>query len=337
MNRAGSSWRAMLLVGFLDRRRERLAPGVSGEERRDRIGHQATSVRRPWRFNAADFRRPCKRQAHRQYARPSPRHGQAWAHGAQQSGAAPKVEANAARLGLRMTATTGRGRCGTMLAKRCDWGRRGFPRHSQGQEVVNDVSNGNFSPHAPEDDRLRRRGGNPQSRRGRPRIRRQGSHGRHRLCRRARRLRLEPGACGRHQGAEGGAGRQGRRGRERAGDRRGLEVDGVDDQSRRRGPHPGDLVRLLQALRRRPRQEIPGRRVPPRGAVVEQGQGSEERRLLFRLSQSGALRRTASPPASRPRRTRSASSPPSRSPACSATSIRSCSARDRSIRRRPCR
>ena len=44
------------------------------------------------------------------------------------------------------------------------------------------------------------------------------------------------------------------------------------------------------ALRRRPGEEVSGRPVPPRGAAVEQGQGSQERRLLFRLSQSGALR-----------------------------------------------
>ena len=111
-----------------------------------------------------------------------------------------------------------------------------------------------------------------------------------RLCRRARRFRLEPGARGRDQVAEGSAGGQGRRGRERPGNRRGLEVDGIDDQSRRRRPHSGDVVRLLHAVRRRPGEEISGRPVPPRGAALEQGQGSEERRLLFRLSQSGALR-----------------------------------------------
>ncbi len=55
------------------------------------------------------------------------------------------------------------------------------------------------------------------------------------------------------------------------------------------GSHPRDLVRLLQTLRRRPRQEISGRRVPPCGAAVEQGHGPEERRLLFRLPQPGAL------------------------------------------------
>ncbi len=71
--------------------------------------------------------------------------------------------------------------------------------------------------------------------------------------------------------------------------------------------------------------------------LVEQGQGPEERRLLFRLSEPGALRRTASPPASPPRPTRSASSPPSQSPACCRTSIRCCWARDRPIPRRPFR
>ena len=91
-------------------------------------------------------------------------------------------------------------------------------------------------------------------------------------------------------------GRQGRRGRERSRDRRLRQDDGIDDQSRRRRADPGDLVRLLHAVRRRHGQEISERRVPPCRAAVEQGQGSEERRQLFRLSQPGPLRRTASRP-----------------------------------------
>ena len=139
------------------------------------------------------------------------------------------------------------------------------------------------------------------------------------------------------QVAEGSAGRQSRRGGERAGDRRRLQVDGIDDQPRRRRPDPRHLVRLLQAVRRRSREEISRRAVPPRRAAVEQGHRPEERRLLFRLSQPGRITSTASRRASRPRPTRSASSPPSRSPACSPTSTRCCSARAASIRRRRCR
>ena len=50
--------------------------------------------------------------------------------------------------------------------------------------------------------------------------------------------------------------------------------------------------------------------------LVEQGQGPEERRQLFRLSQPGALRERRRRRPLAPSRTRSASSPPSRSPAC---------------------
>ena len=223
---------------------------------------------------------------------------------------------------------------GTVLAKRSPRGGRGVARLRIGSRIH--VSIGNFTSRAAEIDRVRRR-----RRRARAWLSDTGacrrSHGRHRLRRRARRLWLEPGARGRHQGAQAGAGRKGRRGRERARDRRLLEVDGIDDQPRRRRAHSGDLVRLLYAVRRRPGEEIPRRRVSPRRAAVEQGQGSQERRLLLRLSQPGAITSTASPPASRPRPTRSASSPPSRSPACSPTSIRCCSARARSIRRRRCK
>ena len=125
----------------------------------------------------------------------------------------------------------------------------------------------------------------------RPARLRRRSDGRHRLCRRARRFRLEPGACRRGRGAEESARRQGRRGRERARDRRLRQDDGIDDQPRRRRADPRDLVRLLHAVRRRHGQEISRGRVPPRGAAVEQGQGPEERRQLFRLSQPGPLRR----------------------------------------------
>ena len=164
-----------------------------------------------------------------------------------------------------------------------------------------------------------------------------GSHGRHRLCRGARRFRLEPGACGRRQALKDVSRRQGRRRRERAGDRRLRQIDGIDDQPRRRRADPRDLVRLLHAVRRRPRQEISQCRVPPRRAAVEQGQGPEERRQLFRLSQPGRITSTASRRVFRRKSTSSASSRPSRSPACSATSTRSCSARAGSTRTRTCR
>ena len=61
-------------------------------------------------------------------------------------------------------------------------------------------------------------------------------------------------------------------------------------------------------------KKYPDVAVPPRRAAVEQGQGPEERRLLFRLSQPGALRRRRRRRPVAPSRTRSASSPPSRSP-----------------------
>ena len=83
------------------------------------------------------------------------------------------------------------------------------------------------------------------------------------------------------------------------------------------GPDPGDVVRLLLAIRGRPGEEISQGRVPPRRAVVEQGQGSQERRFLFRVSQSGALRRRRRRRPVHQNRQDRLSSPPSRSPACS--------------------
>ena len=67
-----------------------------------------------------------------------------------------------------------------------------------------------------------------------------------RLCRLARRLRLQPGARRRRRRAEEDARRQGGRGGERPGDRRGREDHGVHDQSRRRDAALPDLVRLFQ-------------------------------------------------------------------------------------------
>ena len=124
-----------------------------------------------------------------------------------------------------------------------------------------------------------------------------------------------------------GAGRYRRRGRERAGDRRGHQVDGVDDQPRWRQPHAGDLVRLLQTVRRRTRQEISERHssATPRRC----GTRTPIRPTPAAISATSTRRTTwtASPPASRPSRTRSASLPPSRSRRCSPTSTRCCSAR----------
>ena len=60
--------------------------------------------------------------------------------------------------------------------------------------------------------------------------------------------------------------------------------------------------------------------VPPCGAALEQGQGSEERRQLFRLPRPGPLHRWRRCRASPRRPASSASSPPSRSASCSATS-----------------
>ena len=163
------------------------------------------------------------------------------------------------------------------------------------------------------------------------------SDGRHHLCRRARRLRVEPGACRRRRRAQAGAGRQSHRGGERSRDRRRRQNHGIDDQPRRSRPHPGDIVRLLLALRRRQRPQIPGGRVSPRGAFVEQGQGPQERRLLFRLPQRGALhrrRRGGTFDQDRKDRLRRGQAD---FPACSPTSIACCWARVRSIPKPPCR
>ena len=125
-------------------------------------------------------------------------------------------------------------RCGMDFAKSETRVGAALPREPSEHEDVSNVSNGILSPHSPEDGRAGRCGRDAQSRRGQARVRRRRPDGRDRLCRRARRFRLEPGARRRDQVAEGSAGRQGRRGRERARDRRGLQVDGIDDQSRRR-------------------------------------------------------------------------------------------------------
>ena len=114
---------------------------------------------------------------------------------------------------------------------------------------------------------------------------------RHRLRRSARRLRLEPGPCGRRcKALKDAAERQGRRGGERPRDGRRVEDHGIHDQPRRRQADPADLLRLLQPLRARRGQGEPGRAVPSRGAAVEADR-PQERRLLLRLPRPGALRR----------------------------------------------
>ena len=91
--------------------------------------------------------------------------------------------------------------------------------------------------------------------------------------------------------AEGGAGRHRRRGRERARDRRRRQVDGVDDQPRRRQPRSSRprSATTTRSSSTWPRN-IPNVAVPPRRAAVEQGHRSDECRQLFPLSQPGALR-----------------------------------------------
>ena len=110
------------------------------------------------------------------------------------------------------------------------------------------------------------------------------------LCRLARRLRLQPGPCRRRRRAEENARHQGRRGRESAGDRRRGKDHGVDDQSRRRDAAVPDILRLLQPAHAQDGGEVseaPLRAL--RRSVV--GEGSEERRQLFRLHRRGSIRR----------------------------------------------
>ena len=76
-------------------------------------------------------------------------------------------------------------------------------------------------------------------------------------------------------------------------------------------------------------REVPGRHVPPLRRPVHRGQAPEERRQLLRLHRRGPVRGRHRRRAHAPRPTSSASSPPSRSPRCCATSTRSRSARAR--------
>ena len=165
---------------------------------------------------------------------------------------------------------------------------------------------------------------------------RQGYRRRLRLCRLARRLRLQPGARRRRRRAEEDGRHQGGRGGEGPGNRRGREDHGVDDQSRRRHAPVSDLVRLLQPARAQARQQI------SQGAVRACRRAVDARRTRRTSAAISAIstRRSTSPassPATPPRPASSASSPPSRSRSCCATSTPSCSARGSPIRTRPCR
>ena len=113
-------------------------------------------------------------------------------------------------------------------------------------------------------------------------------HDRLHLCRLARRLRLQPGACAGRRGAEEDARPQGGRGRKGPGDRRGREDHGVDDQSRRRLAAVPDLVRLLQPAHDQDGEQVPEAALRALRRPVER-QGSEERRQLFRLYRRGAV------------------------------------------------
>ena len=159
-------------------------------------------------------------------------------------------------------------------------------------------------------------------------------HDRLHLCRLARRLRLQPGARARRGGAEEDAGRQGRRGREGPGDRRGREDHGIDDQPRRRHAALPDVVRLLQ-----PAHDQDGRQSSRSCAssIAAACGATRTRRTPAAISATSTKRSTspASSPATRPRAASSASSPPSRSRRCCATSTPSRWARSSPTRRRP--
>ena len=154
------------------------------------------------------------------------------------------------------------------------------------------------------------------------------------LCRLARRLRLQPGPCGRRGRAQEDARHQGGRGGEGPRDRRRRKDHGVDDQSRRRDAAVPDLVRLLQSAHDQDGGEVSEAALRALRRPVDR-QGSEERRQLFRLYRRGAAcqrhrrRLYDQDPAS------SASSPPSRFRRCCATSTRSRSAPSSPIRKSP--
>ena len=142
-------------------------------------------------------------------------------------------------------------------------------------------------------------------------------------------------AAGRRRAQED-AGHQGRRGGEGAGDRRGREDHGVHDQSRRRDAAVPDFVRLLQPAHDQDGQQISEASLRALRRPVDR-EGPEERRQLFRLHRRGAVRQRHRRRLHRPSPASSASSPPSRSRRCCATSTPSRWAPSSPIRRRPCR
>ncbi len=150
-------------------------------------------------------------------------------------------------------------------------------------------------------------------------------HDRLHLCRFARRLRLQPGARARRRRAEEDRRHQGDRRGEGAGDRRGGEDHGVDDQSRRRHAAVPDLVRLLQPARPEDGGEISQERA---SSIAADCGATRTRRTPAAISAISTRRNTspASSPATPPRAASSASSPPSRSRRCCATSTPSRSA-----------
>ena len=226
---------------------------------------------------------------------------------------------------------------GTKLANN-GAGSAGFPRHCSSQEVVNDVSNGNFAPHAPQDDRLRR----------------------------SRAQRSNIGAAGRAFAAKdltvgivyvGARDDFGWNQAHAVAIKALKEVPGVKVVEEENVPETDAVSKSMESMinldgaglilatsfgyykpfvvdlaKKYPDVEF--RHAAP---LVEQGQGSEERRLLFRLSQPGALRRRRRRrPLDQVQQARLRRGQADRQRA-RATSIRSCSARARSTRRRPCR
>ena len=117
--------------------------------------------------------------------------------------------------------------------------------------------------------------------------RRGGNDRRLHLCRPARRLRLQPGPRRRRRRRQEDARRQDRRGGEGPRDRSRSRRPWKHDQSRRRDAALPDLVRLLRPAH--PDQdgaEVPEAALPALRRSVD-GEGSEERRQLFRLHRRG--------------------------------------------------
>ena len=71
---------------------------------------------------------------------------------------------------------------------------------------------------------------------------------------------------------------------------RGLADHGIDDQHRRGFADFPDLVRLLQSLHARRREEISEGRIPPSDRALEQRQGPDERGRILLVHGPGPLR-----------------------------------------------